>query len=177
MKGVLANFWLGYARSLQLATAAPDDAALGAARAHANRLSRSFFSAVQVATGKDKLDLAELERLIAQDHELAGLWSEYNQALEMLGRLESGSQAVARAWQATSPAEHFFAEHQELQFHFAEFQRFRVQKVPDESHHLHFLAPQNHRRQLPTAEGRVSVVDLIELQRLNQSIQHLLGCV
>ena len=111
MKGVLANFWLGYARSLQLATAAPDDAALGAARAHANRLSRSFFSAVQVATGKDKLDLAELERLIAKDLELAGLWSEYNQALEVLGRLESGSQAVARAWQATSPAEHFFAEH------------------------------------------------------------------
>ena len=111
MAGALAPIWMRYARALQLATAAPDDAALGAARAHANRLSRSFFSAIQVATGKDKLDLAELERLIATDPELAALWSEYNQALEALGRLESGSQAVARAWQATSPAEHFFAEH------------------------------------------------------------------
>ena len=108
MSGHLAPLWARYARSLQLATAAPDDAALGAARANANRLSRVFFSGLNAASGAERLDLAAVERLIEHDADMARLWAEYNQALEVLGRLESGSQSVARAWQATSPAEHFF---------------------------------------------------------------------
>ena len=108
MGGVLAPLWTRYARSLQLATAAPDDAALGAARANANRLSRVFFSGSHAASGSERLDLAAVERLIEHDADMARLWDEFNQALEVLGRLESGSQSVARAWQATSPAEHFF---------------------------------------------------------------------
>lgn len=110
MGGSLAPLWARYARSLQLATAAPDDAALGAARANANRLSRMFFSGLQTGTGHDRMDLAAVERLIDKDPDMARLWAEYNQALEVLGRLESGTQSVARAWQATSPAEHFFPE-------------------------------------------------------------------
>ena len=110
MAGSLAPLWARYARTLQLATAAPDDAALGAARANANRLSRIFFSGINAATGQERLDLTAVERLIEKDADMARLWSEYNQALEVLGRLESGTQTVARAWQATSPAEHFFAE-------------------------------------------------------------------
>lgn len=108
MTGHLEPLWARYARSLQLATAAPDDAALGAARANANRLSRVFFSGIHAASGSERLDLAAVERLIEHDADMAQLWAEYNQALEVLGRLESGSQSVARAWQATSPAEHFF---------------------------------------------------------------------
>ena len=108
MTGHLEPLWARYARSLQLATAAPDDAALGAARANANRLSRVFFSGIHAASGSERLDLAAVERLIENDADMARLWAEYNQALEVLGRLESGSQSVARAWQATSPAEHFF---------------------------------------------------------------------
>lgn len=110
MGGVLAPLWSRYARTLQLVTAAPDDAALGAARAHANRLSKTFFSGVYAATGQERLDLAQVERLLEQDPQMARLWDEYNQALEVLGRLESGTQAVARAWQATSAAEHYFSE-------------------------------------------------------------------
>ncbi len=108
--GTLAPLWVRYARTLQLATAAPDDAALGAARANANRLSRVFFSGVNAVTGQDRVDLATVERVIEKDADMARLWAEYNQALEVLGRLESGTQAVARAWQATSAAEHFFPE-------------------------------------------------------------------
>jgi len=108
MTGHLEPLWARYARSLQLATAAPDDAALGAARANANRLSRVFFSGIHAASGSERLDLTAVERLIENDADMARLWAEYNQALEVLGRLESGSQSVARAWQATSPAEHFF---------------------------------------------------------------------
>jgi len=108
MTGHLEPLWARYARSLQLATAAPDDAALGAARANANRLSRVFFSGINAASGPERMDLAAVERLIENDADMARLWAEYNQALEVLGRLESGSQSVARAWQATSPAEHFF---------------------------------------------------------------------
>lgn len=110
MRGSLAALWSRYARTLQLATAAPDDAALGAARANVNRLSRVFFSGIHAVTGESRMDLAAVERLIDQDPDMARLWAEYNQALEVLGRLESGSQSVARAWQATSPAEHFFPE-------------------------------------------------------------------
>lgn len=110
MDGSLAPLWARYARTLQLATAAPDDAALGAARANANRLSRVFFSGINAASGPERMDLAAVERLIEHDADMARLWAEYNQALEVLGRLETGSQSVARAWQATSPAEHFFGE-------------------------------------------------------------------
>ena len=110
MPGSLAPLWARYARTLQLATAAPDDAALGAARANANRLSRLFFSGIHAATGSERADLGAVERVIENDADMARLWAEYNQALEALGRLETGTQAVARVWQATSPAEHFFPE-------------------------------------------------------------------
>ena len=110
MSGSLAPLWTRYARTLQLVTAAPDDGALGLARANANRLSKKFFSGVNASAGLQHMDLAAIERLIEKDADMARLWAEYNQALEVLGRLESGTQSVARAWQATSPAEHFFGE-------------------------------------------------------------------
>ncbi len=110
LSGSLAPLWARYARTLQLVTAAPDDGALGLARANANRLSKRFFSCVNASAGLQHMDLAAIERLIEKDADMARLWAEYNQALEVLGRLESGTQSVARAWQATSPAEHFFGE-------------------------------------------------------------------
>lgn len=110
MSGSLAPLWARYARTLQLVTAAPDDGALGLARANTNRLSKKFFSGVNASAGLQHMDLAAIERLIEKDADMARLWAEYNQALEVLGRLESGTQSVARAWQATSPAEHFFGE-------------------------------------------------------------------
>jgi len=110
LSGSLAPLWARYARTLQLVTAAPDDGALGLARANANRLSKRFFSCVNASAGLQHMDLTAIERLIEKDADMARLWAEYNQALEVLGRLESGTQSVARAWQATSPAEHFFGE-------------------------------------------------------------------
>jgi hypothetical protein len=112
MAGSLAPLWTRYARSLQLVEGVPDDAALQAARAHVNRISADFFARVQTATGQARTDLARLERLTQQDAEIAQLWAQYSAALEHLGAQESGGQPVSKAWQATQPAEHFFAEQQ-----------------------------------------------------------------
>lgn len=112
MGGVLAPVWTRYARALQLIEGAPDDSALQAAQANVNRISADFFARVQAATGHSRTDLASLERLTQQDAGLARLWAEYSAALEQLGAQAPGAQPVAKDWQATQPAEHFFAGEQ-----------------------------------------------------------------
>jgi hypothetical protein len=61
--------------------------------------------------GRDWPDCLELRHALrGKDEHLSQLWSEYQQALDLLQQLETSEQAVAGQWQAACPAEYIFTE-------------------------------------------------------------------
>ena len=106
----LKHAWQQYASSLQPLWQSADTGPIGAARQRASHLSRAFFAHMNMSSDGGRLDLADIEHLAQSDTQMAALWTEYNQAVEALQRLESAQQTSAGQWQAISHAENFFTE-------------------------------------------------------------------
>ncbi len=106
----LQHAWGQYAATLQPQWQSVDAGPLGAARQRASHLSRAFFAHMHATSLNDRIDLSRIEQLTGQDEHLSELWSEYQQALELLQQLEMSGQTAAGQWQAASPAEYLFTE-------------------------------------------------------------------